>query len=333
MPFDQRRLAGNGQHRRRLRHRQAPQLARSAFAEPGQLQVATGVPVGGRIALALAAHLRAGGLDRCHRAAQPQVQRADALVLHPAACIERQRPAAPSVQQVERLGLAALELQRDLGRRDREHLEADLGDQPERAHRSGQHARDVVPRHVLDHLPAEAQHLALAVDQRGAKHVVAHRAHARTRRAGQPRGHHAADRATHGEVRRLEGQALAFRGQQRLQLGQRRARAHGDDQLARLVARDARERPRVEPLARGRLAVESLGAAPANAQRRGRCRGRADAFDDRREFGIHEGRHVGAFSLRRNGPAAPEPRRVSTRHDPTTAGAAAPPPAGRAARW
>jgi hypothetical protein len=43
------------------------------------------------------------------------------------------------------------------------------------------------------------------------------------------------------EVRRLEGQALPFLGERGFEFGQRRAGAHGDDQLAGLVARDAGE--------------------------------------------------------------------------------------------
>jgi hypothetical protein len=94
-----------------------PASGRLAIGKPGQALVAAGVPVGGGpgVVLALAAQCAAGRLHRCHRAAQAQVQGADAGIFDPAAGIERQGLAAPVVEAAQRLGLVAFELQGGFG--------------------------------------------------------------------------------------------------------------------------------------------------------------------------------------------------------------------------
>ncbi|MCY1512942.1 hypothetical protein D9M68_474220 [compost metagenome] len=312
VPFDQRRGAAvDGDHRRGLRHRQPPQRQRPGFVEcePRHALVAQRGPAGGRAhrVLAFAAELRTSGFDGRHGAAQPQAQHARAgHMFEPAARVQRQRASAPFVEQAQRIGLAAGEGERGLGGRHGQHLEAHFGDHAQRAERTGQHARDVVAGDVLHHLAAEAQHLGAAIDEHGAEHVVAHRAHAGTRRAAEAGGDHAADGSAICKAQRLERQALALFSKRGLELGQRRAGTHGDDQFAGFVARDASERAQVEQLeqlAIRRLAVEVLGAAAAQAQRRGIGRGGAHALDDLLEGGVHVRHRVLRISAGRDAPA------------------------------
>ena len=93
----------------------------------------------------------------------------------------------------QRLRLRQLEAQRGFGGGARQHLQAHLDDQAQRAERAGHQPRHVVAGHVLHHLAAEREQLAAAVDQGQAEHVVAHRADAGARRPRQAGGHHAAD--------------------------------------------------------------------------------------------------------------------------------------------
>jgi hypothetical protein len=195
----------------------------SALLEPGQAQIAAGAPVGGDgiVVQPLATQAQRGGLHGGAGAAQAQIQRALAVFFQPVAGIERQL-AAPVIEPVQRLRLAAaIKAQRGLGRSHGQDLEADLGDQAQRAPAARHQARDVVAGHILHDLAAVAQQLALAVDHLQAQHKVAHCAHAGTRRAGQACGDHAAHGAVGAQVRRLESQALALAGQCCLQLGQR----------------------------------------------------------------------------------------------------------------
>ena len=172
------------------------------------------------------------------------------------------------IEPVQSLRLAAaIKAQRGLGRSHGQDLEADLGDQAQRAPAARHQARDVIAGHILHDLAAVAQQLALAVDHLQAQHKVTYCAHAGTRRAGQACGDHAAHGAGGAEVRRLESQALALAGQCCLQLGQRRAGANGHHQLAGLVADDTAERARGQRLALQTQAVEVLAAAAADAQR------------------------------------------------------------------
>jgi hypothetical protein len=120
--------------------------AGSRSGKPGQALVAAGVPVGRDpgVVLALAAQRAAGRFHRCHRAAQAQVQGADAGIFDPAAGIERQGLAAPVVEAAQRLGLVAFELQGGFGGRHRQHLEADGRDHAQRAPGTGHQPRHVV---------------------------------------------------------------------------------------------------------------------------------------------------------------------------------------------
>ena len=88
----------------------------------------------------------------------------------------------------------------------------------------------------------------------------------------------------------LEGQALAFFGQHGLQLGQGRARARRDDQLAGLIAHDAGECTGIEHLAAQRKAMKVLGAPTPDAQGGLRGGGGADTVNQlaKGEFhGLH----------------------------------------------
>jgi hypothetical protein len=95
---------------------------------------------------------------------------------------DRQRAASPAVHGVDRLRRRALLAQRDLDRRSRQHLDRHLEQHPERAHCADHQPGDVVAGDVLHHLAAEAQHLAAAVEEPDAEHVVAHRAAVRAPR-------------------------------------------------------------------------------------------------------------------------------------------------------
>ncbi len=106
--------------------------------------------------------------------------------------------------------------------RPRQHLDREFEDQPERAERAGQQARDVVARDVLHHLAAEVQHLALAVHHDRAEHEVARRA-GRTRGAGR-RG---PPRCSRRRSRRARSAAARTAASGRVRAAPLRARASG----------------------------------------------------------------------------------------------------------
>jgi hypothetical protein len=89
----------------------------------------------------------------------------------------------PLIHSLDRFGLGALEVQRCFRDRQREHLERNLEQHPERAKRTRHEARDVVAGDVLHDLAAEPQVVALAVENARAQHKIAHRAGAGTARA------------------------------------------------------------------------------------------------------------------------------------------------------
>ncbi|ABA49505.1 hypothetical protein BURPS1710b_3344 [Burkholderia pseudomallei 1710b] len=216
------------------------------------------------------------GLRALHgrlRARQAQHERAVA----PRARGQRKRAARPFVELAHRVGRAHVELQRELGGGDGQHLDRQLEHQPERAERARHQPRHVVARDVLHDLPAEAQPVAAPVQDRHAEHEIARRARRRAARAGEARRHRAAERRDAPEMRRLERQHLAALGERRLELGERRARARGDDELGRVVRHDAVMRARIEDFPVERLAVPVLRAAAAYAQRAAARRGVADA--------------------------------------------------------
>jgi hypothetical protein len=70
------------------------------------------------------------------------------------------------------------------------------------------------------------------------------------------------------EVGRLECEHLAFVAQRRFDFRERRARARGNHQFARLVVDDAAIRGDAQSFAAQRAAVEILAAAAADAERR-----------------------------------------------------------------
>ena len=74
--------------------------------------------------------------------------------------------------------------------------------------------------------------------------------------------------AAFAEMRRLERQHLSSRAHRALDRGQRRSRARRDHEFGRLVVDDAGVDLRVEDVARRQSAVEILGSAAADAQRR-----------------------------------------------------------------
>jgi hypothetical protein len=147
-------------------------------------------------------------------------------------------------------------------------------------------------------LPAKCEQFATAIDQFDAQHKVTHPAHAGTGRTTQAACYHAATRGAAGQVWRegktgwLKSQGLAVFGQLRFQLSQRRARAHGDDQLAGLVADDAAQGTHIQHLALQRLAVKILGAAPTDAQQRVLGRSGANVLDNLVKCGVHAQRLV-----------------------------------------
>ena len=94
-------------------------------------------------------------------------------------------------------------------------------------------------------------------------------------RAGEVRRQHAADRAAAGGpaqqrpvVHRLEGELLAARGDERLDLGNRRPGARREHQLLRLVQRHAGEPGQIKgQIGLRRPADRALGAVADDLQR------------------------------------------------------------------
>ena len=305
LPFDvlrRRAHARHLDHRRGLWHRQAPQaLVGRRRLEKRQGVFAAGAPVGcGRGVVhdlcvqgrSVGAHARDGRLHRCHRAAQTHKQkvrhRLRRAVAHPRAGVQRQGLTAPAVQELQGLGLRqALAHQGGLGGRHRQDLQADLGDHAQSAPAAGHQTADVVTGHVFHDLAAKSQVGPTAVDHANAQHKVAHRADVGAGRATQARRHHAANRRTRAEVRRLEGQRLALFGQSGLQLDQGRAASGGDDQLAGLVADDALVAAGVEHLALQGCAPEVLGATTAKAKLAAVGRGRTNGVDEVLALCVH----------------------------------------------
>ena len=90
------------------------------------------------------------------------------------------------------------------------------------------------------------------------------------------------------QLRQLQAhQALALVGQCGFQLGQRRAAAGGDDQLAGFIAEDARVGPGVQHLALQRGPPEILAAAPAQAQGAAVRGGRTHGIDQVLALSVH----------------------------------------------
>ena len=159
-------------------------------------------------------------------------------------------------------------------------------DDRERAVGAGEELHQVVAGDVLHDAAAGFHHFAAAGDGAHADEAVAGSAARDAARAGEIGGGDGADgRLAGGAVEpamvgRLEGQALAVFGKQRLDLGKRRAGAGGDHQFGRLVEGDAAhfgggERPRrPAPGGRGRPACRrpSPPTATCGRRQRQRCR-------------------------------------------------------------
>ncbi len=179
----------------------------------------------------------------------------------------RQGLAAPLIEPGNAIAFADVENQGLFGDRLRQDLQRHFGQHAERAEAAGHQPRNIVAGDVLHDLAAEIEHLASAVDQLDAQHEVTHRPRLLPARPGKPGGDAAANRRT-GKTRRLEGQHLAFFGQRRLDLGERRAAFGGDVKLGRLVGNDAVVARHIKQFTGQHAAVEILAAGAADAQRR-----------------------------------------------------------------
>ena len=199
-------------------------------------------------------------LNRRPRAGKAQPE----LAVVPKGSGNRQRLAAPFVESANGLGRIALENQRRFGHRFGQHLERDFGDDAERAETASDEARHVVAGDVFHDLAAEIEQLAGPIDQFHTEHEVAHRTGLLPARAGEAGSDTAADRRR-TEMRRLEGQHLAFFGQRGLDLGERRSTFGRDVKLGRLVGDDAPMGRDVEHLTGQHATVEILAAGAADA--------------------------------------------------------------------
>ena len=111
------------------------------------------------------------------------------------------------------------------------------------------------------------QVFAFAIDDACAQHKITHRAGVGAARPRQAAGHGAADSGAAGKMRRLERQHLFFFCHYRFDFGQRRAGAHRQHQLLRLVIDDAAVGAQVQRFALNRRAVKGLAATGADRQR------------------------------------------------------------------
>ena len=177
------------------------------------------------------ARLEHGGPRACQADAQTAPVPGARLQWHGLRTPARHLPKSPR--------LVPLVFERRAVGRGGQHFQGHLADDAEHPPGTRDQPRDIVARHVLHDLAAERQKLAAPIEQRQPQHVIAQRPDGRARRSREAGGHHAADGTTRGEAWRLERQALTFRGECALELGERRAGANGDHQLARFVARDA----------------------------------------------------------------------------------------------
>ena len=173
VPFDE-HWVGQVQHRDGLRYRESPeaQFGRG-WCKEGQGLLTAGGPIGASLdvvhprgvatgGLHIGHQARAGGLYGRQRAAQSHEQKVlrwpGGGVIHPAAGVQRQRLAAPAVEQVQGCGLRhARAHQCGLGRGHRQHLERHLGDQPQAAQAADQQARNVIAGHVFHDLAAKGE--------------------------------------------------------------------------------------------------------------------------------------------------------------------------------
>ena len=97
------------------------------------------------------------------------------------------------MQAFQSTGLVHGKHQSGLGGGHRQHLERDLGDQPQRTHAAHHHAGDIVASHVFHDLATKDQFLPQAVDQMQAQHVFTHRTGTGAGWTTQTRSNHATD--------------------------------------------------------------------------------------------------------------------------------------------
>src|SRR5262245_16748826 len=160
----------------------------------------------------------------------------------------------------ERDGDGALEL------RPRAQPKCDLGDDAERSPRSGEETSEIKSSDVLHYAAAAAHHTRVAGDEFEAEHDVARKAEVMRQRPDGRSRDRCADRAVVGAVG-IERQPLAGRAGDARDLGERRAGANGDGEIARYVLRDAADGRRRQARRRGYRPIRvEPGAAAHDAQ-------------------------------------------------------------------
>ena len=194
---------------------------------------------------------------------------------------DRQRMAAPFVELAHAVGGVHVELERGFGDGSRQHLDRQFEDQPERAERSGEQARDIIARDVLHHLPAEMQHLARGRSSRPrrARSRAARRSMRGAGRRAPPRCSRRASRCARSAAARTAASGRALAAPLRFRASGVPP-SRGDDELGRVVLDDPAMRARVEDLALQRLPVPVLRAAAADAQRRAGFGGAGESVSD-----------------------------------------------------
>ena len=157
-------------------------------------------------------------------------------------------------------------------------------DHAEGSEGTGNEARDVVTRHVLDDGAAEHQTLAQAVDDLNAEHRIAHATPPGTCRSGQARGDGAAERALAAELGWIEGEHLTVRVEEPFNVRERCASARGEHQLVGAVGYDTGVTGDGQRRFRLRLAEEPLAAVAADGEGVTVCARGRDGGDYR--FGV-----------------------------------------------
>ena len=184
----------------------------------------------------------------------------------------RRRQRQPAIQQLIRapdsLQSAAVRNRRQLRLRPRRNAKSQLGQSAQSPHRPRAQARQVKPRHILNHPPAKAQQLPAAVRNLNPQNKIPNRPRKRTPRPGQPRRQNAPQCRSSSEMRRLKSQHLMTLRQRLFRLRQKRPRPRAKIQLARLIRLNAAKPRRFQNLPRRRIAVKALAAPAANLQRR-----------------------------------------------------------------
>ena len=133
---------------------------------------------------------------------------------------------------------------------------------------AGDEPHEIEARHVLHDASSRAHHVTRAPHELAAEHVIARRAERRRRGARRRRCDRRAERACGGPMR-VEREPLALARCRALDLGERRAGARGEREVARLVSRDAEQRPDVERCLRiARQARIEPASSAGDAKRR-----------------------------------------------------------------